>query len=134
MVEESRSEPFLVLLALLGALVHFIPIWMNLNKTLWHYSCMYHRYNVFWSLKVENLKSEPLLVLLLLFSISFQFGPIWTNLCGITHVASKWYILIIKGRRNKIWAFFSPLGASWRYIPFHSNLDESERNFVALLM
>ena len=38
-VEETKSEPYLVLLALLGAIIHFIPIWTNLNETLWHYSC-----------------------------------------------------------------------------------------------
>ena len=38
-VEETRSQPFLVLLALLGAIFHFIPIWTNMNETLWHNSC-----------------------------------------------------------------------------------------------
>ena len=56
------------------------------------------------------------------------------KLCGITHVASKRYIFIIKGGINKIWAFFSSHGTSWCYFPFHSNLDESDRNFEALLM
>ena len=63
-----------------------------------------------------------------------QFEWIWTKLCGITHVTLKLYVLIIKGKRNELRAFFSNLGASWRYIPIHSNLDESERNFVALSM
>ena len=74
---------------------------------------------------MEETKSEPFLVLLALFSISFQFGRIWTKLCGITHIASKRHILIIKGGRNEIWAFLSPLGASWRYFSFHCNLDET---------
>ena len=73
------------------------------------------------------MKSAPL-------GAIFQFGQIWMKLCGITNVTSKLYILIIKGERNKIWAFFSPPSASLRYIPFDSNLDESERKFVALLM
>ena len=46
---------------------------------------------------------------------------------------SKRHILIIKGGRNQIWAFFSSLGASWRYIPFHSILDKSERRFAAFI-
>ena len=87
-MKETKSEPFLVLLALLCAIFHLIPIWMNLNVNLWHYSC---------------------------------------NMDMI-------YIGIIKGERNEIRAFFSPLGASWPYIPFQSNLDESEQNFLALLM
>ena len=46
-------------------------------------------------------------------------------------------LLIIKGGINKIWAILFllvPLGASWRYIPFHFNLDKSEGIFVALLL
>ena len=55
------------------------------------------------------------------------------KLCGITHVALIWYIRIFKAGRNEIGAFFSPLGTSWHYIPFHSILDKSERNFAAFI-
>ena len=102
-------------------LFHFIPKWKDLDEIIWLFS---------FSIKKLQLQE----VLLALFSISFTFWRILTKLCGITHVASKTHILIIKGEINKIWAFFSPLGASWHYNTFHSNLEESERNFVELLM